>query len=300
MQSSLSKTAKSFIPKSSSLKYNLISWNILSEDLTEAVYDSISDSGKPLFTKTFQQNRVSYLLDSISQYIKKYKHPIFCLQEVNDSHLPEHQLYLKIQILLQSHNYRVIYQSFGTAHPIYPELGIMTAIPLQYFDISDIFIKQIYPDFPNCFISVVITPKSIHKPIAIVNTHFPVKFYKPNIMKQLCESLHYFISHNHSIILCGDFNTTPDNIWFPFLQNDLQSIIPNSDITSISTFSTQRRDKRSKTNTIFSGRIDHVFFKGRGVQMRLLKNLPNSSEYMILPSILNPSDHFPLITEFTI
>lgn len=299
MKKNLSGSAPIFNPGGDKKRFTIISWNVLSEELTEAVYDSISPDGSPLFSKSLRQNRIIYLKDRLEFFIKKYKYPVFCLQEVNDSFYASQNMSRILIEFLKTQYYRVVYQSFGTFNPIYPELGVLTAIPLQHFDVLDIYTRQILPDFPNCLIAVTIRPTDANMlSYTVVNTHFPAKFYDEGAMKKISNALHSLIEsteQNKRIILCGDFNTSIENSWYPFLRNDWKTVDPLYP-GAISTISIQRRDKRVKTNTTFQGRIDHIFYKGRGLQIRFLHELPTSSSpEMILPTKEIPSDHFPLI-----
>lgn len=296
MKKNLSGSATIFNPIEKKT-FTIISWNVLSEELTEAVYDSISPNGTPLFSKSLKQNRITYIKDRIEFFIKKYKYPVFCLQEVNDSFYTSQNIGQILIEFLKTQYYRVVYQSFGTFNPIYPELGVLTAVPLQHFDVIDIHTRQILPDFPNCFIAVTIRPTTSLISYTIVNTHFPAKFYDEGAMKKVSVALHSLIEsteQNKRMILCGDFNTSIENSWYPFLLSDWKTVDPVNP-GAISTVSIQRRDKRVKTNTRFDGRIDHIFYKGRGLQVRFLQELPTSSTEIVLPTQEIPSDHFPLI-----
>jgi endonuclease/exonuclease/phosphatase family metal-dependent hydrolase len=304
MKKQLSGTAKSFSPGGGTSKkpdpFVIISWNVLSEELTEAVYNSITSSGTPLFSPTFQKSRIRFIKEKLEYYIRKYKHPIFCLQEVNDSHDPDKNLGVILGNLLKTHHYRVLYQSFGTFHPIYPELGLLTAIPLQHFDILDVGIKQMLPDFPNCVISVTVTPKTVMRPYDIVNTHFPAKFYDQKIMLKVSEAFRSLVDYSSRLIVCGDFNSNTTDSWYAKLKGSWKTLHPsNTDATS--TISIQRRDKRAKTNQIFQGRIDHVFYHGSGLMVQFKEELPVSTEQsslVVLPSNEIPSDHIPLVITF--
>ena len=292
MKKTLSGSAAVYINRK---PFTIISWNVLSEELTEAVYDSVQENGEPLFSISFRENRVAYLRERIEYFIKKYKHPVFCLQEVNDSVQPSRNIGSVLTELFKSRYYRVLYQSFGTFNPIYPELGVMTVVPLQHFDILDIHTRQILPDFPNCFISVTIRPTSSTLSFTIVNTHFPAKFYDAGAMRRVSEALHSLIPQapTRGIVLCGDFNTSTQDSWYPSLRNDWKTLVPSCP-QSISTVSIQRRDKRVKTNTVFEGRIDHVFYRGRSLNIAFSQELP-SPKNCVLPNPEVPSDHFPLI-----
>mgnify|MGYP002783575074 CR=1 FL=1 len=294
--------------KTSHKSYTLISWNVLSEELTEAVYDSILPDGSPVFSKNFPKQRLHHLEEAIKTFVRKYKHPIFCFQEVNDSYYEDRNIIHMLTRLLQEHNYRVTHHSFGTVHPIYPELGVMTAIPVQYFDMVDVYVKQILPKFPNCFLSVTITPKSTYQPITIINTHLPARFYDPKTMREICEALNAQVYLTEYNILCGDFNTSVSDAWYPYL---LASWTPLTTINddSISTISIQRRDKRMKTNMVYFGKIDHILYHGNGLLVDYQAHLPllmeaksDKSDFplIVLPTTTNPSDHFPLIAKFSI
>lgn len=291
MKKTLSGSAAVYVHRK---PFTIISWNVLSEELTEAAYDSVQENGEPLFLPVFRENRIAYIRERLEYFIKKYKHPVFCLQEVNDSPYPSKNISSVLHELFKARYYRVLYQSFGTFNPVYPELGIMTAVPLQHFDVLDIYTRQILPDFPNCFISVTVRPTNSTLSYTIVNTHFPAKFYDEGAMRRVSEALHSLLPQtSRAIVLCGDFNTSTEDSWYPALQNSWKTLVPSSP-QSISTVSTQRRDRRVKTNTVFEGRIDHVFYRGRGLNIAFSQELPSSKAW-ILPNPEIPSDHFPLI-----
>lgn len=301
----LSATSASFSPKSA---FHLVSWNILSEELTGAVYDSVGkDGATPLFSKTLQKQRVAHILRVLEQTMRVYQRPVYCLQEVNDSRVSSCNLAEQLASFFKEHHYQVIYQGFGTFNRVYPELGVMTAIPLQHFDVVDTYIKQVDVETPNLFIATTVSPKDSRERYTIVNTHFPAKFHTPQYMRRFARQFHDLVDGHHrrhpNLIVCGDFNTQSSDPWFADLQGRWSHLRPTSG-DAISTISTQRRDRRCRHNTVFRGLIDHVFYRSSSspqkFRVRFIKEYPADEAVRdtVLPCEETPSDHFSVVISF--
>lgn len=305
----LSAQSKQFTVKP---KYTIVSWNLLSERLIEATENTVTNQQQvSLFQSTFLRRRIDILKQCIKKMIKDYKHPIFCFQEVNDDRDPNKSLMFQIQRLLQEEYYQVFTSSFGSFDEIYPELGLITAIPSHVFDVQNFYITKVITDSPNTFIITDISYKTSRKTMSIVNTHFPARFkdvpFMTNYAQQFREKLEYFVDPS-TMIICGDFNTNPTDTWFRVLGAGLRHLPTDGMIT---TLSIQRRDRRSKKNMIFQGFLDHCFW-GSGINVDYVKQPPNrltNAEFAeleqpqktnphIIPSEKIPSDHFPLILTF--
>lgn len=302
--SKLSVSAKPFV-----LQYgNIVSWNVLSESLIDATANAVSSNPNVgLFSQSFLKKRSTYILECLERIIKKYR-PIFCLQEVNDSYQESENLNHILKKFFQDRYYRVIDITFGTFDKIYPELGIMTAIPMQLYDIHSIEIKQIQVASPNCYICTQIQKKDSTKIINVINTHFPAKFSDITFMTKYTTTFKQYFHTMKNIIVCGDFNTTSDNPWYDELSQNLSSLKTSDNIT---TLSIQRRDRRKTHNDVFQGCIDHIFWS-RPLKITLLESLPTplsdismlqqptKQDSNIIPSPSNPSDHFPIIATIAI
>lgn len=305
----LSVQAKPFRPKRA--HGHLISWNVLSDSLTESIQQTISNiPGTPLFPPKLFKKRSKYLCDRLAQLIQEYRYPIFCLQEVNDSVKEEGCLMRILKTFLQTHHYRVFTISYGTFDPVYPELGLLTAIPLQLYDVKTFSIQQMDPSAPNAFIHTYLQTKgnSVHD-FHIVNTHFPARFSDTKYMKRYTKQFVEYWEGYQNLIVCGDFNTMYDSEWYPIFENRWQTIkFP----THISHLSIQRRDRRTNKNTVFQGFLDHVFWTRSSLVVSFVEvppmtlssqeisilERPDRNDPALIPSMANPSDHYPLITQF--
>ena len=306
----LSAQSKQFIVKKP--KHVIISWNLLSERLIEATENTITKQQKiSLFQQSFLKRRIDILKQCIKKMIKDYKHPIFCFQEVNDDRDESKSLMHQLQRLLQEEFYQVFTSPFGSYDTIYPELGLLTAIPNHVFDVNNITITKVLPYSPNTFIMTDISYKTSRKIISIVNTHFPARFkdipFMTNYTQQFRQKLGYFIEPSNMII-CGDFNTNPTDSWYRILGYGLRHLPTDNMIT---TLSIQRRDRRSNKNMIFQGFLDHCLW-GSNVNIEYVRpppkrlsdqefselEQPQKTNQHIIPSEKIPSDHFPLIMSF--
>lgn len=304
----LSIKAKPFI--SAKPKGVIISWNILSDTLADPVLQSVSNvADKPLFSPSYFKKRISLIITRLKEMIDQHKYPIFCLQEVNDSKDDTRSFVHILTRFFQDHHYIVLSSNFGTFDKIYPELGILTAIPSFTYDMISFETAQIIPSSPNSYISTTLRHKASPETFTLVNTHFPAKFQDPKFMKQVCEAFwgHSFASTK--IIVCGDFNTSSHDPWYLALRRSYRSL-PNQSQT-ITHLSIQRRDRRLHHNSVFQGFLDHFFWTS-DISLSLLTILPNrlsnedilllqnppKNNIHILPSVENPSDHFPLEVSF--
>jgi len=227
---------------------------------------------------------------------------------VNDSYQESENLNHILKKFFQDRYYRVIDITFGTFDKIYPELGLMTAIPMQLYDVHSIEIKQIDVVSPNCYIWTQIQKKDSPKMINIVNTHFPAKFSDITFMTNYTMTFIEYFHTMKNVIICGDFNTTYDNPWYNHLSDQFSSLKTSKNIT---TLSIQRRDRRKTHNDVFQGCIDHIFWS-RPLKVTLLESLPSpisdsntlqqptKQDPNIIPSPSNPSDHFPIIATIAI
>lgn len=293
-------------------KHVIISWNLLSEKLIEATENTVSKQQQvSLFQPSFLRRRIDILKQCIKKMIKEYKYPIFCFQEVNDDRDETKSLIHQIKRLLQDEYYQVFTSSFGSYDTIYPELGLITAIPAHIFNISNTVITKVQPDSPNTFILTDISYKESRKIISIVNTHFPARFkdvpFMTNYTREFRQKLSYFVEPSN-LIICGDFNTNPTDSWFQILGTGLRNLPTNGMIT---TLSIQRRDRRSNKNMIYQGFLDHCLW-GSNMTIQYEKppphrlsdkdfselEQPQKANPYIIPSEKVPSDHFPLIVSF--
>lgn len=306
---SLSAVAKPFI--STKPKGTIVSWNVLSDILLDSISDAVTSSpNTPLFTTSFFKKRIGYVLQTLDSLIATHKYPIFCLQEVNDSHDLQKSLSHSIRRYLQDRHYTILESNFGTFDKVYPELGLMTAIPSSKYDILTSTIQQISVVAPNTFISVTLRQKAFPDSFVLVNTHFPAKFHNGKYMKQFTESFHQHLSFTHSkLIICGDFNTTNSDPWYILLRNSMNDL-PQQD-KCMTHISIQRRDRRSSHNTVYQGFLDHFFWtrdititlssklisKLSSDRLERLKN-PSKDNRDILPTIKNPSDHIPIVVNY--
>lgn len=306
----LSVHSKQYVAKKP--KHIIVSWNLLSERLVEATENTVSKQQQtPLFQQTFMRKRIELLKQCIKKMIKDYKHPIFCFQEVNDDRNDSKSLLFQIQRLLQEEYYQVFTSSFGTFDTIYPELGLLTAVPAHIFDVNNVVITKVVPESPNTFIALDISYKTSRKIFSIVNTHFPAKFKDVSFMSNhthfFRQKLSYFVDPTNMII-CGDFNTNPTDPWYGILGHGLRHLPTDGLIT---TLSIQRRDRRSNKNMIYQGFLDHCLW-GSGVDVQYIKEPPSrlsdvefaeleqptKGNPYIIPSDKIPSDHFPLVVSF--
>jgi endonuclease/exonuclease/phosphatase family metal-dependent hydrolase len=306
---SLSAIAKPFI--STKPKGTIVSWNVLSDILLDSISDAVASSQNTLlFTTSFFKKRIGYILQTLETLIAAHKYPIFCLQEVNDSHDLQKSLSHSIRRFLQDRHYIVLESNFGTFDKVYPELGLITAIPSSKYDILTSSIQQISVVAPNTFIAVTLRQKAFPDSFVLVNTHFPAKFHDKKYMRQFTESFQHHLSFTNSkLIVCGDFNTTNSDPWYLLLRNSMNDL-PEQD-KHITHISIQRRDRRSSHNTIFQGFLDHFFWtrdititltskllsKLSSDRLDMLKN-PSKDNPHILPTIKNPSDHIPVVVRY--
>jgi endonuclease/exonuclease/phosphatase family metal-dependent hydrolase len=303
----LSAQSKQYMPK----KHVIVSWNLLSERLIEATENTIAQQHVSLFPQAFLKKRIDIVKQCIKKMVKEYRHPIFCFQEVNDDRDETKSLIHQIQRILQEEYYQVFTSSFGSFDTIYPELGLLTAIPAHVFDVNNSIITKITPESPNTFIALDISFKASKKIFSIVNTHFPAKFknvsFMSNYTQQFREKLGYLVEPSNMII-CGDFNTNPEDTWFRVLKHGLRHVPTDGLIT---TLSIQRRDRRSHKNMIYQGFLDHCLW-GHNVNVEYVKppprrltdaqfnelEQPTKTNPHIIPSEKIPSDHFPMIISF--
>lgn len=307
----LSVQAKPFQPKR--VNGHLVSWNILSDTLTESIQHSVSSSpSTPLFTAKFLKKRSEYILHRLGVFIKQYRYPIFCLQEVNDSVDEDRCLMRIIKRFLQDKNYRVLGASYGTFDPIYPELGLITAIPVHLYDVVTFTIQQIDVSAPNVFLYTHLRTKGeVLRDLQIVNTHFPAKHLDVRFMKKYTKTFMEYWHGYRNLLVCGDFNTTYDNEWYPTFEKEWRTLKFPNHITHVSI---QRRDRRFTKNTIYQAFIDHVFWTPSSLlvsfvelpamaipesEFKLLEQ-PDRNDVNILPSVDNPSDHYPLVVHFQV
>jgi len=123
---------------------------------------------------------------------------------------------------------------------------------------------------------------------------------------------------NSAIIICGDFNTKPENGCFKFLNTGILEPT-HPDITTIN----DERPKISLTHPLklksayelnpeghfitnvtasFQGCIDYIFYSTPHLDVSSLLLEINSdflTKYTALPSIEYPSDHMSLLAKFT-
>lgn len=310
----LSVKAKPFI--SSRPKGSIVSWNILSTRLTDAISTSLmmknSSETQPLFSKSFFDKRIEYIIQTISRLMTSSAGsppPIICLQEVNDAVNEDKSLLKILTRFFQEHHYIVLSSSFGTYDPIYPELGLITAIPSMTYDVISNDIRQISVEAPNTMIRVVLRFKTSPTMFTVINTHFPAKFQDARYMRSYTQQFIEKCEISSHTMLCGDFNTSANDPWYITLRGNLQEL-PNQE-QYITHLSIQRRDRRSSENTSFQGFLDH-FFCTYDVNLSLVTRLPRRLSYddisqlksplkdnpYILPSRQNPSDHVPIQTSF--
>lgn len=305
----LSVKAKPFI--SAKPKGVIISWNILSDTLVDPVQQSVSNTAdKPLFSPSYFKKRISLIITRLKEMIAQHKYPIFCLQEVNDSKDETRSFVHILTRFFQDQHYIVLSSTFGTFDKIYPELGILTAIPSFTYDMISFETAQIIPSSPNSYTSTTLRHKASPEMFTLVNTHFPAKFQDPKYMKHVSEAFwSHYGSTSPPLIVCGDFNTSSHDPWYLALRRSYRSL-PNQSQT-ITHLSIQRRDRRLHHNNVFQGFLDH-FFWTNDISLSLLTNLPNrlsdddvqllqnppKNNIHILPSVENPSDHLPLEVSF--
>lgn len=308
----LSIRAKPFI--STKPGGTIVSWNVLSDGLTEAISNSLSNNNDTaLFSSNFLKKRIQHVQDVLQDMIQKLKHPIFCLQEVNDAKDISRSMSHILTRFLQDNHYIVLTSTFGTFDVVYPELGLLTAIPQYQYDVRSFRIQQLSELSPNTMIHVKLRPKASPETFHIINTHFPARFNDEIFMRQVTDAFMQGIVSlgiSQRLVICGDFNTTTSNVWYAPLKNGMFAL---PDMDNVMThLSIQRRDRRASHNTVFQESLDHVFWTGKDITVSLLTSLPlrlskndlktlenpARANQHVIPSVANPSDHFPLQLSF--
>ena len=309
----LSVKAKPFI--STKPSGTIVSWNVLSDTLTDAIANSVcTNTESALFPTSFFRKRIKYVEEKLQNLIKQLKYPIFCLQEVNDAKDESQSMVRVLTRLFQEKRYRVLCSNFGTFDHVYPELGVLVAIPEHLYDVLTFRIQQIAQNIPNTFIQVKLRAKTSTESFTVVNTHFPAKYNDTTFMKHVTESFlhHLGLSTTNTpkrMVLCGNFNTTIHNAWYPSLRHGFHTWTHQDD--KISHLSIQRRDRRVTYNTVFQDFLDH-FFWTRDISIHFISDLPerlsiqemealkrpSRNDKNVLPSVQNPSDHYPLEVSF--
>jgi endonuclease/exonuclease/phosphatase family metal-dependent hydrolase len=96
-------------------------------------------------------------------------------------------------------------------------------------------------------------------------------------------------------IICGDFNTKMNDSWYPLIAQEWNHFTTENN-RKISVYSIQRRNVQQRQNTTFKGLLDHVFWSGEfTVEYHPKFQLPGADDCPLIPSIENPSDHFPIV-----
>ena len=275
----------------------IITWNILSNFpmIIQSTKLAQTENGQKIFQQSFLKNRIQYILQKLSQFIFDYKSPILCLQEVNNHFQEEYNFQDILTKFFQKHYYKVITYSYGEFSPIYGELGLLTAIPIQKYEMIDLTIQKIHPNKPNVYIYTKLKTHDFKNEISIVNTHFPALIRKPEFMREYTKRFLYDMSQkdqNH-LLLCGDFNTMYTNDWFEFFQQKKFKTFSKEEILEkkISHISLQKDKKR------FQGFIDYIFWTSSLHIDLHLDNLIDKKNTDIIPNQENPSDHIPLIAD---
>lgn len=313
MASRLSAQAKPFEPKQQKQQRvggNIVSWNVLSDSLTESIRQCVSSTPNvALFPKKVFDKRSDSILHKLKEMIKVYRSPIFCLQEVNDS-VHENQCLMRIlKRFLQEHHYRVLTTTFGTSDQVYPELGLLTAVPMHTYDIVSYSIQQIDVSAPNAFVFVHLRTKGVEqKEFHLVNTHFPARFDDSKFMRKYTKKFVDYWEGFRNLVVCGDMNTRYEDEWYRVLAKEWKTLQFRNHMTHLSI---QRRDRRSAKNKVFQGFLDHVFWTSPLIityievppmaltpeELKMMET-PRPNDPLVIPSASNPSDHYPLVVRF--
>jgi len=160
--------------------------------------------------------------------------------------------------------------------------------------------------------------------IGVVNTHIladpgftDVKLWQAHLLMQQVELLAK--SQNMPVLLCGDFNSTPDSAVYEYLRHgslrvdheelriDPWGLLKYTQIghglrlsTAYETCTGREAEYTNYTED-FKGTLDYIFFSGQTLEVLAISQVDDESQLMqetALPSSTRPSDHVSLVATF--
>lgn len=287
----------------------IITWNLLSQKLTDYMRTSSHFVNKGnLFDSKWRCTMICHIIDN---YMKTYYRPIFCFQEVNDG-IYDESFMKTIETHFQIHYYMVYTSSYGKSGGPFKELGLMTAIPDEKYEVIDVMITKIdrkselFYRCPNTCICLKLMYKD-HRMITfnVVNVHFPARYkyteYMSSFTEQFLDIVAKFAYPDTKCgnIIIGDFNTQMTDVWYNLFEKYGYRHSITDERLRQSIISTRAV---SEGDNIFEGLIDHSFHQNieRSGLLNKTYLLVNRLEMKILPNEKMPSDHFPLVMKYYI
>ena len=280
----------------------ILTYNVLSSNLADLMVNQQKDN-KIIYSSDIMDN--NYRFKKISEFIKNQimttleSNLIICLQEVSEDWL---SLFSQ---LFSSLNYLSINVQHGRIFD--GNMGVLIAYPSKLSIIKSEFysvgqhiiitdeISKISASKTNTAILLILGDPYSNFKFGIVTYHMPLEPTRHQVSLSHIKVLYKKIiryMNGTGWILAGDFNILPDSKTYMFLTNqnnigciwkDKLNYYPLTNHAYIKNFE-------------FSGCLDYIFYtkdklKCNNVVVNMIKN--------IIPDQYNPSDHIPILAEFS-
>jgi mRNA deadenylase 3'-5' endonuclease subunit Ccr4 len=232
----------------------------------------------------------SWRVPTLVQHVEMLDADIVCLQEV------EPDVFGVFDQRLGSLGYGSCYEQKGQAKPegcaTFFRKNLFTPHQARRLDYHD---RERGPDTHSGFVALMLALEHAGSLLGVANTH--IRWDKPALptenqigyrqVRELLDECQRFLPRCRDWVLCGDFNRTPDSALVKGLLKEAG-------------FTFAHHDRLHLRSAVANGRaqlIDYLFHT-RGLQSQPF-DPPLLTDATKLPAVDQPSDHVPLLAEFT-
>jgi mRNA deadenylase 3'-5' endonuclease subunit Ccr4 len=259
----------------------VMSWNVLSDALAALM------THYPPAVMEDRWSRIAPILHRAMDGRQR----IVCLQEVAETTVPF------LFHVAESHDYRVLYDSWGTAFNgrmgnailVPPSLDIVAKNRIR---LGAEALMPTAKTFAQTVTSAVLQHHVTGRRFVVATVHMPCRYKTPEVMKELHSTLHRMMELSHyPTLVAGDFNSKPEEM--P-VHDKIGSLWDHTPITPTI------HSKVHPDQPDFLGCIDHILYTKSSVQW--LETIMDTEHLDIhntlLPSLEHPSDHVPIMGRF--
>jgi mRNA deadenylase 3'-5' endonuclease subunit Ccr4 len=261
----------------------VMSWNVLSDALAALM------THYPPAVMNDRWGRIAPILHRAMDDRQR----IVCLQEVAETTAPF------LFHVAENHDYRVLYDSWGTAFNgrmgnailVPPSLDIVAKNRIRLGAEASMPTAK---TFSQTVTSAVLQHHVTGRRFVVATVHMPCRYKTPEVMKELHTTLHRMMELSHyPTLVAGDFNSKPEEM--P-VHDKIGSLWDHTPITPTI------HSKVHLDQPDFLGCIDHILYTKSSVQWleTIMMDEHLDIHTTLLPSLEHPSDHVPIMGRFRI